>query len=81
MIPEKKDYMLIREIPDIFISADVHHNGFKQYKGTILLNGGCWQKQTEYQLKQGHVPTPCIVPQLSLDSLKLTEHHFTQGEA
>lgn len=81
IVPEKKDYMLIREIPDIFISADVHHNGFKQYKGTILLNGGCWQKQTEYQLKQGHVPTPCIVPQLSLDSLKLTEHHFTQGEA
>lgn len=79
LVPEKKDYLLIKEIPDIFISADVHHNGFKQYKGTVLLNGGCWQKQTEYQLKMGHIPTPGIVPQLSLDSLKLTEHHFLPG--
>ena len=76
--PEKKDYLLVREEPDIYVGGDMHHNGYGNYRGTIIINSGTWQDQTDFQLKQGHKPTPGIVPMLNLKTGRITENFFTK---
>jgi DNA polymerase II small subunit len=62
IIPENIDYMVIEEPPDIFHSGHVHKNGYTQYRGTLVINSGTFQDRTDFQVKQGHVPTPALVP-------------------
>ncbi|MFN7991794.1 MAG: DNA-directed DNA polymerase II small subunit [Candidatus Micrarchaeia archaeon] len=62
IIPENVDYMVIEEPPDIFHSGHVHKNGYTQYRGTLVINSGTFQDRTDFQIKQGHVPTPALVP-------------------
>ena len=62
IVPEEKDYMVIEEVPDILHMGHVHKNAYDNYKGTVVVNSGTWQERTEFQRKQGHVPTPCILP-------------------
>ncbi len=62
IIPENVDYMVIDDPPDIFHCGHVHKNGYTQYRGTLLINSGTFQDRTDFQIKQGHVPTPALVP-------------------
>ncbi len=62
IIPENIDYMVIEDPPDIFHSGHVHKNGYASYRGTLVINSGTFQEQTDFQIKQGHVPTPALVP-------------------
>jgi len=78
LVPERKDYMLIREEPDIFVTGDMHHKGYSNYKGTVCINSGTWQSITKFQMAQGHVPTPGICATLDLSSGKITENCFYQ---
>ena len=62
IIPENIDYMVIEDPPDVFHSGHVHKNGYTQYRGTLVINSGTFQDRTDFQIKQGHVPTPALVP-------------------
>jgi DNA polymerase II small subunit len=62
IIPENIDYMVIEEPPDVFHAGHVHKNGYSQYRGTLIVNSGTFQDRTDFQVKQGHVPTPALVP-------------------
>jgi DNA polymerase II small subunit len=62
IIPENIDYMVIDDEPDVLHCGHVHKNGYMQYRGTVLINSGTFQARTEFQIKQGHVPTPAMVP-------------------
>ncbi len=62
IIPENIDYMVIDEPPDVFHTGHVHKNGYMQYRGTLIINSGTFQDRTDFQVKQGHVPTPALVP-------------------
>lgn len=62
IIPENIDYMVVEEPPDILHSGHVHKNGYMQYRGTLIINSGTFQDRTDFQVKQGHVPTPALVP-------------------
>jgi DNA polymerase II small subunit len=62
IIPENIDYMVIDEPPDVFHCGHVHKNGYTQYRGTLVINSGTFQDRTDFQVKQGHVPTPALVP-------------------
>jgi DNA polymerase II small subunit len=62
IVPEPKDYMVIEELPDIVHMGHVHKNGYEKYRGIVLINSGTWQARTEFQAKQGHVPSPCLLP-------------------
>lgn len=66
IIPENIDYMVVEEPPDVLHSGHVHKNGYTQYRGTLVINSGTFQDRTEFQIKQGHVPTPALVPILEL---------------
>lgn len=71
IIPENVDYMVIEEPPDIFHCGHVHKNGYTQYRGTLAINSGTFQDRTDFQVKQGHVPSPALVPVFELKSGRL----------
>jgi DNA polymerase II small subunit len=54
-----KDPLVIRSIPDFFVSGHIHRASTKNYKNITLLNSSCWISQTEYQEKRGLTPQPC----------------------
>ncbi len=71
IIPENVDYMVIEDTPDIFHSGHVHKNGYMQYRGTLIINSGTFQDRTDFQIKQGHIPTPALVPVLEMKNMRL----------
>ncbi len=71
IIPENVDYMVIEDPPDVFHSGHVHKNGYTQYRGTLIINSGTFQDRTDFQIKQGHVPTPALVPVFELKGGRL----------
>tara|TARA_B100001750_G_scaffold48078_2_gene36236 strand:- start:1058 stop:2485 length:1428 start_codon:yes stop_codon:yes gene_type:complete len=66
---ENKDYLVIKEVPDIFVTGHVHSCGVDYYKGTLLINPGTWQAQTSYQKMMGFQPDPCRAVAVNLQSL------------
>lgn len=74
--PEEKDYMAIDFVPDVFHCGHVHKNGYANYRGVKVINSGTWQAQTDFQQQQGHMPTPCQVPILDLQSNQLRVINF-----
>ncbi len=59
--PMDEDYMVIEDIPDLFVTGHIHVHKYSIYYGTILLNASAWQKQTEYQKMHNFNPDPCKV--------------------
>ena len=78
--PEKKDYMTIREVPDIFHAGHIHTNGYATYRGVKIINSGTWQGRTKYQEQLGHMPTPARVPVINLQNHELSVIHFAENE-
>ncbi len=81
IIPENIDYMVIEDPPDVFHCGHVHKNGYAQYRGTLVINSGTFQDRTDFQVKQGHVPTPALVPVYEMKSKKLRTLDFTAGQS
>jgi len=75
-IPEREDFLVIKQEPDLVYIGDMHHNAYGNYRGATVINSGTWQGRTDYQIKLGHVPTPCVVPVLNLATRKITENYF-----
>ncbi|MGC8663201.1 MAG: DNA-directed DNA polymerase II small subunit [Thermoplasmata archaeon] len=61
VVPLEEDFMVIEEIPDLFVTGHIHVHKKLNYYGTLLLNASTWQKQTEYQKMHNFNPDPCIV--------------------
>jgi len=66
LAPEKKDYLVIEKVPDIFVSGHVHGAGKMDYRGTKVINASAWQSQTEYQRAHNFNPTPAVMPVVHL---------------
>lgn len=78
-VPEREDFMVIRDEPDLVYIGDMHHNGYTSYRGATVINSGTWQSRTDYQVKLGHVPTPGIVPIYEIATGKISENKFVEG--
>ncbi len=76
--PEKKDYFVIGDVPDILHCGHVHTLGIEWYKNVLLINSGTWQDQTEFQKRVNVVPTPAQVPVVDLENLKTTILRFDE---
>ncbi len=76
IVPEKKDMLVIDEVPDVLHMGHVHKNGASKYRETYVINSGTFQSRTEFQAKMGHVPTPGIVTIFDMDNLKLRNVKF-----
>lgn len=78
IVPERRDYMLIEEEPDVVHMGHLHKNAAMKYRGTIIINSGTFQERTDFQVRMGHVPTPAIVPVLELKEQKLSQLKFME---
>jgi DNA polymerase II small subunit len=56
--PEREDYLVIDEVPDILHTGHVHTYGVGFYRGVFCINSSTWQSQTEFQKKVNLNPMP-----------------------
>lgn len=78
IVPSKNDNMVIDKVPDVLHMGHVHKNAMANYHGVDIINSGTWQSTTDYQLMQGHVPSPCIVPIYETKGSKFTTMSFNK---
>ncbi len=76
LAPEQSDYMVIDEIPDIFVTGHVHTYARLNYRGVTVINASTWQSQTEYQKMNNFKPVPGIATVVELDTGKIIEKRF-----
>jgi len=74
--PELRDFMVIDQVPDVLHSGHVHTYGELNYRGTLLVNSGTWQSQTDFQSNMGLEPTPSIIPVIDLSTMKVLRRNF-----
>jgi len=74
--PEIRDFMVIDQVPDVLHSGHVHTFGELSYRGTLLVNSGTWQGQTDFQLNMGLEPTPSIIPVIDLSTMRVLRRNF-----
>jgi DNA polymerase II small subunit len=74
--PELRDFMVIDQVPDVLHSGHVHTYGELNYRGTLLINSGTWQAQTDFQVNMGLEPTPSIIPLIDLSTLEVQRRNF-----
>mgnify|MGYP000076572511 FL=1 len=68
---EEDDKLVIKIVPNIFHCGHIHTVQTLKYKGTLLINSGTWQDQTQFQKRMGIVPNPAIAVIVDLNSLKV----------
>ena len=74
--PIEEDFLVIDEVPDVFATGHIHVNSHGNYRGTTVLNAGCWMSQSEYQKTRNINPTPCRVPIFDLKTHNTTVMNF-----
>lgn len=70
-IPEEKDPLFIRRIPDIVTTGEVHKADVDSYNNILIISNSCWQSMTLYEEKVGNHPDPCKVPMLNLKTREI----------
>jgi len=73
---EKIDWLVIDRVPDIFHAGHVHVEGYKRYRGRLIVNSGTFQDQTAFMKKMGLMPTPGIVPIVNLQNFEVNQIDF-----
>ncbi len=61
-----EDPLLIKKVPDFFVSGHIHYSNVANYRGVTTICGGCWQEKTSFQEKMGHEPEPARIPVVNL---------------
>ena len=64
--PLEKDPLLIRTVPDIFVSGHTHKSAVSYYNNILIISISCWEAMTPYQEKFGNEPDHCKVPMFNL---------------
>ena len=67
----KEDPLLIKIVPDFFVSGHIHYSNISNHKGITLVCGSCWQGKTSSQEKLGHEPEPARVPIVNLKTREI----------
>lgn len=74
---EDEDSLFIHEIPDIFLSGDLHRPEISEYNGVLLIASSCWQSITPFEEKVGNNPDPCKVPIMNLKTREIKMLDFS----
>lgn len=75
-----EDSMLIKEIPDIVATGDLHRPDVDKYNGILIVSSSCWQSMTAFEEKVGNKPDPCKVPILNLKTGEIKILDFSDEE-
>ncbi|MGV8151833.1 MAG: DNA-directed DNA polymerase II small subunit [Candidatus Nanoarchaeia archaeon] len=80
-IPDNQgDPLLIKEIPDVVVTGDLHRTDIDMYNNILLISSSCWQSMTAFEEKVGNIPDPCKVPVLNLKTREIKILDFTDEE-
>lgn len=66
MCPSEKDELVIKKIPDIFVSGHIHKCAVTYYNNVMIVSGAGWEEETEYQKRKGISLDFCKVPLFNL---------------
>jgi len=64
--PHEDDPLLIKQVPDIFVSGHTHKSAVAYYNNVLTISSSCWESMTAFQEKMGNKPDFCKVPMLNL---------------
>lgn len=64
--PFEKDELVIKNIPDIFVSGHTHKCAVSKYNNTLIVSIGTWEAETDFQKRMGNKPDFCKVPSFNL---------------
>jgi DNA polymerase II small subunit len=74
--PEHEDYLVMDQIPDVFVTGHVHTADFASYLGVEMVNTGTFQHQTQYQRDLDVVPDVGYVCTMNLGDLSKQVFYF-----
>jgi DNA polymerase II small subunit len=77
---DKEDALLIKDVPDIIATGDLHRPEVSDYNGVLLIASSCWQARTPFEEKVGNNPDPCKVPIMNLKTREVKIIDFSGGE-
>jgi DNA polymerase II small subunit len=75
-----EDSMLIKEVPDIITTGDLHRTDIDAYNNTLIICNSCWQSMTAFEEKVGNEPDPCKVPIVNLNTREVRILDFSDEE-
>ncbi len=78
IIPSNRDYHVIEEVPDVFITGHIHSYSQGNYRGVRYINASTWQSQTDYQKMMNFAPNPSIMTLFDLNSKTTIVKDFKQ---
>ena len=79
LAPEHADYMIITQVPDVFVTGHVHTSFIDNYRGVTLINASSWQSQTSYQKMLNFVPDSAKLPIVDLKTGNATTMDFNKA--
>ena len=71
-----EDPLLIRKIPDFFVTGHIHYSSVANYRGVTMISCSCWQGKTSFQEKLGHKPEPARLPLVNLKTREIKVLRF-----
>ena len=78
--PLEEDPLMIKKVPDIFVSAHTHKCEVNYYNNILIVSISCWEAMTPYQEKFGNEPDHCKVPMLNLKTREVKILDFESKE-
>ncbi len=78
--PFEEDALMIKKIPDIFVSGHTHKCGISYYNNILVISISCWEAMTPYQEKFGNKPDHCKVPMVNLKTRAVKILDFEDSE-
>jgi DNA polymerase II small subunit len=76
-VPDNRDDpLVIKRIPDFFVTGHIHRTIVGNYKNVTLVGCGCWIKQTEDQKRRGIEPDPSRVTLVNLKTREVKLLYF-----
>ncbi len=64
--PSEEDNLMIKKIPDIFVSGHSHKSAVSYYNNILTVSISSWEGKTSNQERMGNEPDFCKVPMLNL---------------
>jgi DNA polymerase II small subunit len=77
---EEHDSLMIRDIPDIITTGEMHRGDIDSYNNILIICNSCWQKTTPYEEKMGNHPIPCKAHLLNLKTREVKILDFLEEE-
>lgn len=78
--PSEEDNLIIKKVPDIFVSGHTHKSAVSYYNNILTLSISSWESKTPYQEKMGNEPDFCKVPIFNLKTRAIKILDFEEKE-